>query len=303
MALNLTPSIAASLKRVKLVLMDVDGTLVTSDQTTFTRVVEQLRGLKSVGVQFSIATGRTLHGVTPILRAMADVGAKAPPVITYNGAVVALLEGPLVLKIRTIERAAFGKLVRCCRARGNTFQAYCCTATPFGLVHETTFTEAAAGPAQEFNGSSVHIVEDLTQLDEDFVAVLVDRPAGCAGEALLADLSSRFAGVLRVTTSGGPYIEICHPEGTKLNAMVELAGMLGVEADEIMAIGDNYNDLEMIEAAGIGVAVANSPTAVREAAALTCTREGAQGVVEALRMLARVIRTNKALTAAFAKTG
>jgi hydroxymethylpyrimidine pyrophosphatase-like HAD family hydrolase len=62
------------LDRIKLVLMDVDGTLVTSDQLTFSRVLRQLRGLKSLGVRSSIATGRTLHGVSPILQQMSEVG-------------------------------------------------------------------------------------------------------------------------------------------------------------------------------------------------------------------------------------
>ncbi len=85
----------ARIKRIKLVLMDVDGNAVTSDAQTFSRVVEQLRRLRGIGVHFSVATGRTLHGVSPIVRQMLEVGAKLPPMITYNGAVVAFGEQPL----------------------------------------------------------------------------------------------------------------------------------------------------------------------------------------------------------------
>lgn len=291
-------TIVERLNRIKLVLMDVDGTLVTSDQLTFSRVVRQLRGLKALGVRSSIATGRTLHGVLPILGQMADVGeGKPPPMITYNGAVVALQEKPLVLKIKTIERTAFHELVRRCRVVGVTPLAYACTATPFGL-QETAFTERVDGPTTEFNGSAVQRVGDLLLVEDDIVAVLIERPVGPAGGALLAELTAIFAGVLRVTTSGGPYIEICHREGTKRQAMLELAQMLGIEVTEVMAIGDNYNDLEMIEAAGVGVAVANAPEPVRAVATLSCSQKGAHGVVEALRVLASVLRTERRFTRA-----
>lgn len=283
------------LDRIKLVLMDVDGTLVTSDQLTFSRVVHQLRGLRSLGVRSSIATGRTLQGVAPILQQMADVGGgNLPPMITYNGAVVALQEKPLVLNIKTIERAAFHELIRRCRLVGVSPLAYACTATLFGL-EEIAFTERSDGPATEFNGSVVRRVNDLLQLDDDIVAVLIERPGGEVGDALLAELSATFAGILRVTTSGGPYIEICHRDGTKRNAMFELARMLEIDLSEVMAIGDNYNDLEMIEAAGVGVAVANAPEPVKAVAALSCSQAGARGVVEVLRVLTRVLRTERRL--------
>ena len=53
----------------------------------------------------------------------------------------------------------------------------------------------------------------------------------------------------------------------------------------VMAIGDNFNDLEMIEQSGVGVAVANAPPEVLEVARIRCTRPAAQGVVEVLRDL------------------
>lgn len=292
---------AAQLKRIKLVLMDVDGTLVTSDSTTFGRVVEQLRRLKSVGVNFSIATGRTIGGVAPVLHQMRKVGAKLPPMITYNGAVVAAGERPLLLKTRTIDRSAFTALVEHCRILRVSAHAYACTATPFGQVRETTFTEEVGAPAAEFNGSIIRPVDDLLKIDEDIVAVLIKRPVGQEGDVLQADLAGRFGSIMRVTTSGGPYIEICHSLGTKLNAMAELVQMLRIDAADVMAIGDNYNDLEMIEGAGVGVAVANAPKSVKAAASLVCTRSGADGVVEVLRVLTRVIRTEKALTGALAR--
>src|ERR1022692_4888978 len=74
---------------IRLVLMDVDGTLVHGSRVTIENVVGQLRRLRAHGIRFSIATGRTIFGVSGILQAFRSVHAKLPPMIAYNGGVVA----------------------------------------------------------------------------------------------------------------------------------------------------------------------------------------------------------------------
>ncbi len=294
--MRLRPDIptATRLKRIKLVLMDVDGTLVTGDSQTFAQVIDQLRRLKSVGIHFSIATGRTISGVAPILAQLDGVGVKMPPMITYNGAVVAVGEMDLVLKVRTIEREAFAHLVKRCRIIGVSPLAYACAATPFESIRETVYSESTNAPLREFNGTEIRRVTDLLAIEDEIVAALIECPAGAIGDAFKESLAQSFSGALRVTTSGGPYIEICHPLGTKQHAMFELAEMMRIGVDEIMAIGDNFNDLEMIGAAGVGVAVANAPDSVKNAAFLRCSQKDARGVVEALRVLMRVKLTERA---------
>jgi hydroxymethylpyrimidine pyrophosphatase-like HAD family hydrolase len=228
-------------------------------------------------------------------------GAKLLPMITYNGAVVAAGEKPLVLKVKTIDRSSFAKLIRYCRQAHVSPLAYACSASPFGTVRETVYSETTKGPGIEFNGSEIRLVEDLLAIEDEVVAVLIEGPPGAAGDVLKEELTSSLSGELRVTTSGGAYIEVCHPLGTKRNAMSELAELLQIGVDEIMAIGDNFNDLEMISGAGVGVAVANAPDAVKNAAVLRCSQSGARGVVEALRVLTRVIRTEKALSGALSR--
>jgi hypothetical protein len=193
-----------------------------------------------------------------------------------------------------IESTAFAALVRTCREQRVSMLAYACRLNMEFAPRETVYGEGVAVPAVEFNGMEVHPVGDLLSIDDEFVSVLIAMPNATDPVPLAHELGRRFEGRLHVTTSGGRYVEINNPSGTKLRAMTELARMRAIRVDQIMAIGDNRNDFGMIREAGVGVAVANAPSEVRAVARLSCTLASAEGVVEALRLLNRSVRTARA---------
>ena len=174
-----------------------------------------------------------------------QVGSRLPPTITYNGAVVLSGHAPSVLLRHLIDRQSFTALVQVCRDRGVPVLAYACK-----LAMDFTPEEKVYGQGvhyeTEFNGMPVHSVEDLTTLHSDFVAVLLERPQNLDLGPFVSELRQKFDGKLRITTSGERYVEICDPKGTKVRAMNELAQMLNIEPETIVAIGDNFNDIDMI---------------------------------------------------------
>ena len=126
---------------------------------------------------------------------------------------------------------------------------------------------------------------------EDVVAILGQQSNLSQDiRASVAAFEQALGADLRITSSGNRYIEVAHLQSTKANAIPVLAQPLDVRLPQIMAIGDNYNDMEMLAACGVGVAVANAPDAVKKAARYVCKREGAEGVIEALRLLLGAVR-------------
>jgi hydroxymethylpyrimidine pyrophosphatase-like HAD family hydrolase len=293
--LRLDADLAARLARIRLVLMDIDGTLLTADRQSFDNVIVQLRKLKSLGIGFSVATGRTIHGAAFVTQRLRTVGARMPPMITYNGGVVFAGQDSFLVVRHLIERHAFEALVWRCRAVGYSPLAYACGMSFDFSPRELVYSEGTPRSGPEFNGMDVHVVEDLLAVDGDFVAVLVEVRNPADGKAFAQQLLDISGGSLRITTSGDKYLEVGHPKGTKLCGMAELARMGKFSIDEIMAIGDNFNDLEMIQGAGVGIAVANAPAGVQAVATRTCSRVGAEGVVEALRVLTRSVRSMRSL--------
>jgi hydroxymethylpyrimidine pyrophosphatase-like HAD family hydrolase len=275
--------------------MDIDGTLITADRRSFDNVIVQLRKLKALNIGFSVATGRTICGAASVIQRLCTVGARMPPMITYNGGVVFGGQDPFLIVRHLIERRAFEMLVRRCRALCYSPLAYACGMSFDFSPREAVYSEGSPRSEQESNGMDVHVAEDLLSVDGDFVAVLIKIPNQTDRVAFARELVDISGGSLRVTTSGGKYLEVCHPKGTKLCGMVEIARMGKIGIDEIMAIGDNFNDLEMIQGAGVGIAVANAPAGVQAVATRTSSRVGAEGVVEALRILTRSVRSMRPL--------
>ena len=98
---------------------------------------------------------------------------------------------------------------------------------------------------------------------------------------LRPEFESRYDGKLYVTTSMPEYLEFLHPDVSKGNALRALAERHGLDASQIMAIGDLLNDLPMVEMAGVGVAVAHGDEALKSSADYVTT-SSAQAVAEAL---------------------
>ena len=282
------------LHQIRLVLMDIDGTLIRGSDDTIDNVVTQLRRLKPVGIRFSVATGRTLFGAQRIIREMSAVRMKMPPVIAYNGAVVAWPEDTAVLHRFTLPPDPVRALLSEFRRRSITPFVYTCQDRFDASIVERVYGDgrSAARPATEFNAMPITWVDTFDEVPaQDVVAILGQQPdPGQDIRPTVTELGQSFGADLRITSSDNRYIEVAHPLSTKANALKVLAQKLGVAPAEIMAIGDSYNDMEMLATCGVGVAVANAPAAVKEAAHYVCQREAAEGVVEALRLLLRAVR-------------
>lgn len=276
------------LGRIRLVVMDIDGTLVVGGTEIIDNVIEQLRRLKHHGIQFSVATGRTLHGARKVVDQLLGVRATMPPVIAYNGGVMALPDASTVLNRLTLEPETYRQLIIEARRRDLQAFVYVCQQRLDLMPVEEVYGEANlfSCPERDFNGMPLRWVEDLRSVSADVIAALLASSDPTADlQQTAEELSSKFGERLRITSSGGRHLEIAHADSTKLKALHRLARATGCTLDEVMAIGDNFNDLEMISGAGCGVAVANAPAQVRAAAKVVCERSAAEGVVEALRRL------------------
>lgn len=275
---------------VRMVLMDIDGTLVTSDSETFDNVSSQLRRLRRFGVPFSVATGRTISGALPILeRLRSSVGVRTAPMVNYNGAVLLSAHDLTLIERHVVPKTSLFRALSTCRSVGLWPIVYTCRDAVTGPPIESVYVEWDAPASMEFNGMRVERVPNLLDVASDVVAVLADAGDVESSGRLARELDKRVGNDIRVSTSGSRYIEICAPNATKLHAMQRIAALALISVEQVMAIGDNLNDLDMIEAAGVGVAVNNAPAEVKSVAAYACNRASAEGVVEALRMLVRVL--------------
>jgi Cof subfamily protein (haloacid dehalogenase superfamily) len=102
---------------------------------------------------------------------------------------------------------------------------------------------------------------------------------------LAVDLRHAFGGQVNITKSKPYFLEIGNREATKGLALAELAQSLKIDSSQVMAIGDSWNDLDMLEYAGIGVAMENAMPDVKKVAQYVTRSNDDEGVAEAIELL------------------
>ncbi len=249
----------------RLIAIDLDGTLLTPRPTKIitSRTYQALREAVENGITIVIATGQTLA----VLRhTCAELPLTAPQIIE-NGAIIADIHTGYILYEKLIPPEHILPTLNTLRSF-DLFRAY-------------------------HNYQRVYVPPVPSVIEVGDVASLYPLPCiklAAVGEesTLIAkrqELERHFAGKLNVTQSAYDLLEFLHPEASKGNALKMIAADLGIAPEEIVAIGDNHNDIGMLHFAGLGVAMDNAPEEVKMAAdyvTLSNAQDGVAFVIEEL---------------------
>jgi Cof subfamily protein (haloacid dehalogenase superfamily) len=259
------------------VAIDLDGTLLRSDLTVSGRTVSVLRQVRAAGVVVTLSTGRMFRSARPFAEQFQfDV-----PLITYGGALVKNASSGEVLYNRPLEPVVARQVIRFGRERGVQVNFYLLDGAEDHLYAElmTSWGENYGS----FARVPFHRVPDLEELLErgNPLKLLLIEDEQAAGRHLL-ELRELLGGQAHIAKSKPRFIEVDHPEATKGRALQELAAWLQVDRSRVLAIGDNYNDIEMLEFAGLGIAVANAPPDVQRLAGHVTASNDEDGVALAL---------------------
>ncbi|HHV94469.1 MAG TPA: HAD family phosphatase [Firmicutes bacterium] len=257
---------------IKLVAMDIDDTLITDELTIPQKVREAIAAARAQGVKVVLATGRMLSSSVAFAR---ELGL-SEPLICYNGALIqgADDERPLVHHPVPLDLAR--EIVVVGKREGLHINAY---------IDEKMYVEELNKYTEfysSFTKAVAHPVGDLLAfMDKPPTKLLYVCEAEIAEKWWLT-LRERYRGKLEVFRSKPQYVEFTALGVSKGAALRELAELYGLEPEEVMAIGDSFNDIPMLEYAGIGVAVANAPEAVRSRADYVTLSNEEGGVAEAI---------------------
>jgi Cof subfamily protein (haloacid dehalogenase superfamily) len=259
---------------VRLVAIDMDGTLLPSNSTELTaRTGQALRAAQAAGITVVVATGRRSAYTAPLLDGH---GLRADtPLITSNGAVTSTLSG------ESIDR---------CHLEARVGRALCGLLRPFGsmvftfhrpgrgelVLEDIDQTHGRIAMWVEANRKSIEVVKPLENALMDGVDPIQGMVAGSIHnmrEAEKALRASEWAGDCECTRTEYPardisILDLLPPGISKAWALMRLAARLGIDRKEVMAIGDNWNDQGMLEWAGQAVVMANAAIELRTMAKL-----------------------------------
>ena len=239
---------------VKLFVTDLDGTLLPSGKDVPRENIEAVQKAVRAGVIVTIATGRMYRAALPVAEALGvDV-----PIITYNGALIKSTKGKVYhtsyLKPEVIEQ-----VVDFCQEQGWYLQSYSRDElwVPVHDEHAQRYEQE-----QKVEG---HIVgwDGLREHTQEVCKLLTISEDGQETERRLAILNERFGADIVAMQSNARYGEIVNHGVSKAEGLRRLAERLGIAVADTMAIGDSYNDLPMLKAAGHSVAMGNAVPEVK----------------------------------------
>jgi Cof subfamily protein (haloacid dehalogenase superfamily) len=228
------------------------------------------------GVAVTTATGRMYKSA----RVFAEqLGIHDVPLICYNGSMIRGMDGETLLHLRLGMDVAHG-LLDIFRKRGIYVQSYIDDEL---YVHDFDDRKYIYYYYYSNFGTHGQPIGDGIYAPQTPPTKLLAITSGLdESRALMREISEIFGDRLYVTTSNADFVEMMNPEAGKEKCLRRLAGILGVEMENVMAIGDGDNDAEMIKMAGIGVAVANARNSAKMAADVIAPSNDECGVAWAI---------------------
>lgn len=264
---------------IKLVVLDIDGTIAGAANQVNPEVVETIQRVQAQGIAVALATGRMFQSA---LRFHEQIQSPLP-LIAYNGALTQCPRSREVFRQWPLPPAiALGILEHFERpGLREQLEVHCYHDDRLFVREITPETEcymARSGAKAEAIGDLRPIIERGT------VKLLAISPHTDLIQALIQELRQQYAPQdVHLTQSTEIYFEITHPQANKGLAVQHLAeDILGLQAENVLAIGDNFNDIEMIKYAGIGVAMGNAPAPIQAIADWVTDDVEADGVKQAL---------------------
>jgi len=256
---------------IRLVVSDVDGTLVDPKKQLTVPTADAVRRLQAAGVGFTIISARPRSGILPLVETLGI----DTPVAAFNGGLIFRRDGwtgehhvvdPAAA--RAIMAAAAGSPVDIWVFAQDRWHAS--TDQGVHVEHERVASNQQPIVADAF--------DDL--LDQaDKITFVTDDAAAMAA---LADTLRPFADRATIAQSQTYYLDVTATEANKGAGIAALAAAYDVPLAATVAIGDQANDLPMIERAGLGIAMGNAPDRVRAAADQVTTGNDADGVAHAI---------------------
>jgi Cof subfamily protein (haloacid dehalogenase superfamily) len=261
------------LSRIKLVAVDCDDTLLDKDLSISQENYRAITEAAARGVMVTLATGRMFQSCLPYAEHLDLKG----PLIVYNGALVKDRRGNVwscqtIPKDIALEIAHLAMLHRLCLNVYVQDRLYVSS-----LNEMVDYYVSVANVTPHVVGDLAAFIQDS---DEPTKLLFVDEEERIAALAVL--IRQGFSEVLEITSSKSRFLELMSKGVSKGEALLRVSKALGFSKDEIMAIGDSHNDLSMLQVAGIGVAVGNAVSELKEIADYVSLPHDYAGVAHAI---------------------
>jgi Cof subfamily protein (haloacid dehalogenase superfamily) len=252
---------------IKLLLADVDGTLVTKEKHLTPRAIAAVQALRAHGIKFAITSGRPPRG----MQALVEPLGLDTPIAGFNGGMWVNPDLSLI-EAKTLPRAVAEKTIALLTADGLDAWVY----TP-----QAWLVRDAAAPHVSREEWTVKFAPTIAADFGDALDNAV-KIVGCSDdlprvEACEAKVQAALGDAASAARSQPYYLDVTNPEANKGFAVAQLAKMLGLDLADVATIGDQPNDVLMFRKSGLSIAMGNASEAVQKQATKVTASSEAEG--------------------------
>jgi Cof subfamily protein (haloacid dehalogenase superfamily) len=260
----------------KLIALDMDGTLLTTDKKVSQRTEAAIKAAEAKGVKVVLASGRPLIGINRYLEELELIKGE-DYVLSFNGGLVLNTKTEEIVSKVSLKGSDLKYIYEISRELNINIHAF---SAKDGLItpKNSQYTEHEA----EINGIDINI-KNFNEVDdnEDIIKVMMIDPQEIldpAIERLPKEVYDKYS----VFKSSPFFLEFTHKEVDKGLGLKRLGEYLGIKKEEIIACGDAGNDLSMVKYAGLGVAMDNAVPEVKEAADYITASNDEDGIAKVI---------------------
>ncbi|MBR1761735.1 MAG: HAD family phosphatase [Eubacterium sp.] len=274
------------IKNIKLAALDLDGTLLADNKLLCEGAREVLEEAKERGIHIVPITGRPYKGVPDFIKSLSSV----EYIITSNGAQIIEKKSEKSIFSYTISNRKSKKIMEILRSFPCLFEPFC-DGVGYTEKHIYDFylSNFRGTPLEEYFTSSRVICNDYNEIFRDASKCADEFFVSCPDEKTRSRLMEKVneLGSVQFCTHRDRFLEISERGTDKGNALRIICKHLKVDINETIAFGDGENDILLLEAAGIGVAMGNAEPPLKKHADIIAKTNNANGVCEIISRLNR----------------
>ncbi len=237
--------------KYKLIVSDLDGTALKDDRTASEATIEAIKEYRAAGGTFIISTGRMFESIVNNAHLL-GLDKLNIPICALDGGLIKESQTGKVIAVHTMPYEQTAAFAEECEKIGCYFQVY--TQDKLFVAEENEINRHYC----EVSKIKMNVVGKLSKY-------IYDNKLGCVkvlvadknADSYLEHFKGKYSGI-QFFLSWSSYLDGAAIDAGKGNALLHLAGSLGIDRSRTVAIGDSMNDISMIKAAALGVAVANA---------------------------------------------
>jgi len=260
---------------IRLLVSDVDGTLVRHDKSLADATVAAAKRLEHASLHMTLISARPPSGILPLAKALGITA----PLGAFNGGTLVMPSGD-ILSARHLSAEASRKAYAIVRASGASLWVF---------ADGKWFADDEANPHVPHEKKAA-MVDPVLDGDWESLHGRIDKIVGVSDDAPLiakleADNKAALGYEAEVSCSQTYYCDITHPLANKGDGIVALCAAIGVPLEETAAIGDMPNDIPMLKRAGVAIAMGQAPVAVTAEADWVSASNDEDGVAKAIERI------------------